>query len=155
MHRSDTDSSFQNEWSEGSTADSVNGVEALTQDSSSDDWIEKIIEFAVDLYQEKYTSTLVSDAFHLENMADLQEEAVHKAIVSYEQKRCAYLALYVGFEEKFISKALTQQEATDEAIGLITAFATPDDAEGFEQYITEYFTENFNYTLDSNQNMFP
>ena len=43
----------------------------------------------------------------------------------------------------------------EEAIELITAFKTPDNVEAFEQYITEYFTENLNYTLGSNKNMSP
>ena len=148
MHRSDTDSSFQNEWNEDPTGDNIDDVEALTEDSPMDDWIERIIALAVDLYEVKDTFTLVL------NIADLQEKPVHEAIVSYEQAQCAYLALYVGFEDGFIGKALTQGEATDEAMKLINTFETRDDVEGFEQYITEYFTKNFNYALDSNRNMF-
>ena len=101
---------------------------------SKDDYIKLLIELSIEAYQ------MASQSSKPMNIVEIIKFKNQERIT-----KLRYIATFVEFEKTYIQQALSEIEASDVAEQIFNNYDGVDDPIGFEQYMNNYFTDNFNY----------
>ena len=113
--------------------------------SSKEDYLDRLIELAVDAYQRRYDAGLSLQLSELDESMSLIE--VNKLQIKERWALLHYQAAFVQFESIYIQEAFFEKDAIVRANAIFNDYSAVDDPVGFEGYMLEYCVNHFGYSL--------
>lgn len=132
------------DYENSSSGDEAIELEPLTASNSKDEWIERLIELAVNAYNKRYTFVLYSNAQHEGVEVELDEINTEFDLALWQ-----FVACYIEIDNQFLDTFSLEKELIENARNMISNFKIDNDVVGFERYITAQCTALFEYNLDN------
>ena len=120
--------------------------EPLTSTNSKDEWIERLIELAVNAHEKHYSSILYSNAQR--EGVKVDPDAKNNA---FDLALWQFIACYIEIDERFIDTYSLESDVIKTAKLIFNNHTAIDDVVSFERYITAYCTTTFGYESDNNE----
>ncbi len=119
----------------------------LTANDTRDDWIDELIELAVDHYQQRCYKAVYDSAYFEEKLDGLESTEMDDISEEYHRSYMKYITFYIKFDALFINNSFSKKEVIDEGMGFFEYSGAKLSTRGFEAYLMTHFHDTFGYSL--------
>ncbi|NCT56505.1 MAG: hypothetical protein GW760_02160 [Legionella sp.] len=131
-----------------SSSDSIQGDTPIGLDAPRDEWLDELIDLAVDLYLKHETMVLYESAFYEENIKGLTAKSVARTRDAHNESYFKYTSTYSTFSRLFIDPFKSERKVKKESMQYFDDFGEKHDVAGFRLNLIQIFRTKFHYGME-------